>query len=73
MKPSYKALLKDVKAIILDVDGVDASAKLVKANGMVEKPKPSDAPTQLATPGRYVLKNEIFEALKNLSKGAGGE
>src|SRR6476646_4399939 len=41
--------------------------------GMVEKPKPEDAPTNLATPGRYVLTPEIFEILQKIPRGAGNE
>jgi UTP--glucose-1-phosphate uridylyltransferase len=41
--------------------------------GMVEKPKPEDAPTNLATPGRYILTPEIFEILEKIPRGAGNE
>lgn len=47
--------------------------KLIKMSKMVEKPKPSDAPSTLATPGRYILKNSIFKYLKEIPRGAGGE
>lgn len=40
---------------------------------MVEKPKPADAPSNLAVVGRYVLPSKIFEYLKNTKEGAGGE
>ena len=40
---------------------------------MVEKPKPEVAPSRLATPGRYVFRPEIFDALKVIPKGVGGE
>ncbi len=40
---------------------------------MVEKPKPEEAPTNLATPGRYILNSKIFECLKEIPRGAGGE
>ena len=40
---------------------------------MVEKPKPEEAPTNLATPGRYILNERIFKYLKEIPKGAGGE
>ncbi len=40
---------------------------------MIEKPKPEDAPSNLATPGRYIFENEIFRALKGIKKGVGGE
>lgn len=40
---------------------------------MVEKPNPKDAPTNLATPGRYILSSSIFNCLKEIPRGAGGE
>lgn len=39
----------------------------------VEKPKPEDAPSNLAIIGRYLLTPEIFEILENQNPGAGGE
>ena len=44
-----------------------------KMTRMVEKPPPSEAPSNLATPGRYVLTHEIFSILKDIPPGAGGE
>ena len=40
---------------------------------LVEKPEPSQAPSDLAIMGRYVLTPEIFPALKSTTPGAGGE
>lgn len=40
---------------------------------LVEKPKPEDAPSDLALMGRYVLSPAIFEALESTPRGAGGE
>ena len=40
---------------------------------MVEKPDPQTAPTNLATPGRYILSSTIFDYLKEIPRGAGGE
>ena len=40
---------------------------------MVEKPKPADAPSNLAIVGRYILQPEIFSYLENQATGAGGE
>lgn len=40
---------------------------------MVEKPNPDEAPSTLAAIGRYVLEPKIFEQLKHVQKGAGGE
>lgn len=47
--------------------------RLERVHGIVEKPKPDDAPSTLAVVGRYVLSNRIFEYLRNLGQGAGGE
>jgi UTP--glucose-1-phosphate uridylyltransferase len=41
--------------------------------GMVEKPKPADAPSNLIITGRYILQPEIFGLLENQQTGAGGE
>jgi UTP--glucose-1-phosphate uridylyltransferase len=47
--------------------------RLVKVNGVVEKPKPADAPSNLAVMGRYVFTPQIFEHIARLTPGAGGE
>jgi UTP--glucose-1-phosphate uridylyltransferase len=41
--------------------------------GMVEKPKPGTAPSNLTILGRYILQPEIFGYLSAQEKGAGGE
>ncbi|WMT86394.1 UTP--glucose-1-phosphate uridylyltransferase GalU [Pelagibacterium sp. 26DY04] len=41
--------------------------------GMVEKPKPEDAPSNLIISGRYILQPEIFMLLSEQTVGAGGE
>lgn len=46
---------------------------LTKIRGLVEKPKPEDAPSNLAIIGRYILTPEIFDILENRETGAGGE
>ena len=40
---------------------------------IVEKPKPEDAPSNLAVVGRYLLAPQIFDKLENTGRGAGGE
>jgi UTP--glucose-1-phosphate uridylyltransferase len=40
---------------------------------IVEKPKPADAPSNLAVVGRYILTPAIFAKLENTQRGAGGE
>ncbi len=41
--------------------------------GMVEKPKPEDAPSNLTITGRYILQPEVFDYLDAFEKGAGNE
>ncbi|MHA1797146.1 MAG: UTP--glucose-1-phosphate uridylyltransferase [Candidatus Helarchaeota archaeon] len=51
-----------------NIDGL--TCKIV---GVVEKPKREQAPSNLAINGRYVFRKDIFNALKNLNPGVGGE
>lgn len=51
----------------------DEQDGLTRVTGIVEKPKPADAPSNLAVVGRYILTPEIFKILKTTGKGAGGE
>jgi UTP--glucose-1-phosphate uridylyltransferase len=44
-----------------------------RLTGMVEKPKPADAPSNLIITGRYILQPEIFDLLGTQPTGAGGE
>lgn len=46
---------------------------VVKVTGLVEKPSPEEAPSNLAVIGRYVLRPEIFDILDELEPGRGGE
>ena len=46
---------------------------VLKVTGMVEKPKKDDAPSNLAAAGRYLLDRAIFDALRRIEPGAGGE
>ncbi len=52
---------------------VDVEAGGDRIRHMVEKPKPEDAPSNLAVVGRYVLPARIFELLEKTTPGAGGE
>ncbi|MEM9495864.1 MAG: UTP--glucose-1-phosphate uridylyltransferase GalU [Pseudomonadota bacterium] len=49
------------------------SGKMFEMSGMVEKPAPEDAPSNLAITGRYILQPEIFSLLETTPRGAGGE
>lgn len=48
-------------------------ADLHDVSDLVEKPSPSEAPSNLAIIGRYVLTHEVFEVLADTSPGQGGE
>jgi UTP--glucose-1-phosphate uridylyltransferase len=59
---------------VFDVETVpDANPNVLRVKGMVEKPKAEDAPSLLAAAGRYVLDRAIFDALRRVPRGAGGE
>jgi len=47
--------------------------KSVKLKGLVEKPSPADAPSNLAVLGRYILPNSVLDLLENTGVGIGGE
>ncbi|KVM62457.1 MULTISPECIES: UTP--glucose-1-phosphate uridylyltransferase GalU [Burkholderia] len=55
------------------VDGKEWEESIVKLSGIVEKPAPEDAPSNLGVVGRYILKPRIFEHLRAIKPGAGGE
>ncbi|ORV45731.1 UDP-glucose pyrophosphorylase [Mycolicibacter engbaekii] len=46
---------------------------VMRVKGMVEKPKAQDAPSTYAAAGRYVLDRAVFDALRRIDRGAGGE
>ncbi len=50
-----------------------SNGKLYEVTGLVEKPRPEDAPSNLAVIGRYLLTPGVFETLSDLKAGAGGE
>lgn len=49
------------------------SGNVYELQGIVEKPKPGKAPSNLAAHGAYILTPEIFSIIKNLKPGKGGE
>jgi len=55
------------------VDGDPESEGVWRLRGMVEKPAPAKAPSNLAVVGRYILEPQIFDYLENIGRGAGGE
>ena len=56
---------------ILDIGKDDG--RLVEVLGLVEKPEPKDAPSNLSIIGRYVLLPEVLDALSKMDRGAGNE
>src|SRR2546428_864143 len=60
------------------VDGEPAAqppwgARLLRVRGLVEKPKPDEAPSNLGITGRYVLPPDIFDCLERTKPGTDGE
>lgn len=55
------------------VDSEAIADGLSRLRAIVEKPKPGDAPSNLAVVGRYILTPRIFELLRTQEQGAGGE
>jgi len=56
---------------IADIEPVEKNVFKIKQ--IVEKPKPEEAPSNLATHGAYILPPEIFKAIRSLEPGKGGE
>lgn len=56
---------------IVEVEEIRPGLSEIK--GIVEKPKPEDAPSNLAVVGRYILSPRIFKLIKATDAGAGGE
>lgn len=57
----------DPKSSSPDID------EAIEVNGLVEKPKAEEAPSNLAIMGRYILTPNIFTILENQKAGSGGE
>jgi UTP--glucose-1-phosphate uridylyltransferase len=55
------------------IDPGATDGRLTEIRGMVEKPAPGTAPSNLMLPGRYILQPEVMRALDDQEKGAGGE
>jgi UTP--glucose-1-phosphate uridylyltransferase len=56
---------------VLDI--VEDKGQLVRAKGVVEKPDPADAPSNLTIIGRYIIQPEVFTHLEKAKPGAGNE
>ena len=55
------------------VDAKKISAGVSKLSGIVEKPKPEDAPSTLSVVGRYILTPQVFAELEKIQTGVGKE
>jgi UTP--glucose-1-phosphate uridylyltransferase len=56
---------------VLDI--VEDKGQLVRAKGVVEKPNPAEAPSNLTIIGRYIIQPEVFGHLENQAPGSGNE
>ncbi|NUM88513.1 MAG: UTP--glucose-1-phosphate uridylyltransferase [Bdellovibrionales bacterium] len=55
------------------VGGTPVNTRTLLVNRLVEKPRPEQAPSRLAIPGRYILPYEIIRILENAAPGVNGE
>ncbi|MBE3573170.1 MAG: UTP--glucose-1-phosphate uridylyltransferase GalU [Moorella humiferrea] len=55
------------------IEPLDIKGRLIEVKDLVEKPRPEEAPSNLAVIGRYILIPEIFPLLAEVKPGAGGE
>lgn len=55
------------------VDAELVGSRMNRVQGIVEKPAPQEAPSDLGVVGRYILSGRIFEKLRDTQPGAGGE
>lgn len=65
--------LGEVSKYGIVVPGKQHIGSQIAVAGLIEKPTPDKAPSQLASFGRYVFEAEIFVRLRTLKPGAGGE
>ena len=55
------------------VEGEFLEERLARVRSVIEKPEPDEAPSNLAAIGRYILTPEIFDCLRGIPPGRGGE
>ena len=58
---------------VISTGDSDASGTVWPIDGMVEKPKPGSAPSNLTIMGRYILQPAVMDILRTLERGAGNE
>jgi UTP--glucose-1-phosphate uridylyltransferase len=62
-----------IASVVPAEEGLSEVGEVVRVTGLVEKPAPADAPSNLAVLGRYVLPGHIFDAIKRTKPGSGNE
>jgi UTP--glucose-1-phosphate uridylyltransferase len=70
---ALKNVRPDEISLYGSVAAEDVDESLVRVHDLVEKPRPEDAPSNLAVMGRYVLTPTIFDAIARTTPGRGGE
>ena len=55
------------------VAGEQIEGNLIRVSNMIEKPKPEEAPSNMAVVGRYILTPDIFDIISQTKPGSGGE
>ncbi len=55
------------------INGTPIRDDIFQISEMIEKPKPEDAPSNLAIIGRYILTPDIFDIIRNVPAGKNGE
>lgn len=55
------------------IEGREWEEDIIKLSGIIEKPAPEDAPSNLGVVGRYVFMPTLFDHLRRIKPGAGGE
>lgn len=58
---------------VFEVEQIGEGEDVQRVTGMVEKPPVDEAPSTLAAAGRYLLDRAVFDALRRITPGAGGE
>lgn len=58
---------------VIDPENPGAPGPVHRAKGIVEKPRPEDAPSTLSVIGRYIIQPDVFDHISLANKGAGGE
>lgn len=58
---------------VFDIEEVEGRDDVKLVRGMVEKPDPAEAPSNFVATGRYLLDRAIFDALRRIKPGKGGE